>query len=146
MRRAAAKQQETHNGSVAADMPSLRTVMISLFALLLLAAGAFALAREKAGRELLGIHASCPPGYRTPEQVEAQERRERAAQGGAEEQEKEVEGVCRSARNPEPIGELLRMQTESGRRARGGQPAPRTGAYAAAVHTKEQIARTSGTL
>jgi hypothetical protein len=105
-------------------MPSLRTVLISMFALLLLAGGAFALAGDEARRELLGMHVSCPPGYRTAEQVEAQERRERAAQGGANEQDNEVEGVCRRAKNPEPIGELLQMQSESGPAApaRGSRP------------------------
>ena len=110
-------------------------------------------ARRRDG-ELLGQEVDCPPGYLSEEQLELRERREQRSasrpEGGSEqeaerEREGEAEG-CRAGKGPEPIGELLQIQTESGRRSRGGQGGVKTGAYAAAVARPAAIARASGTL
>src|SRR5262249_8873412 len=51
---------------------------------------------------------------------------------------------CRNRSAPDGVADLVTMQTASGRRARGGQPGVRAGAYAAAVREKDALA--SGTL
>ena len=110
----------------------------------------------EARRELLGQEA-CPPGYLGQEQLELRERREqRAGARGRGEAERERErgereeaggeGTCRAGKGPEPIGELMQIQNESGRRARGGQAGVKTGAYASAVADAKRIATASGTL
>jgi photosystem II stability/assembly factor-like uncharacterized protein len=136
----------------------LRRVLLALFSLLLVAGAVLALMGGEARRELLGQEAGCPPGYLSGEQLELRERRERRAQGEAEggeaEREREAEKEreegggesCRTAKGPEPIGELMQIQNESGRRARGGQAGVKTGAYASAVADARQIATASGTL
>src|SRR4051794_16281825 len=98
---------------VGADMPSLRTVALSLLALLLLACGAFALVGGEAKRELLGQAESCPPGYVSGEAKEREERREKLAQkaqGGEVAVGKEADGGeregCAARKQPEKIGDL----------------------------------------
>ena len=130
-----------------------RRVLLALFSLLLVAGAAFALMGGEARRELLGQEAKCPPGYLGAEQLELRERRERRARGETEKGDAERkreealgEGTCRAAKGPEPIGELMQIQNESGRRARGGQAGVKTGAYASAVADAKRIATASGTL
>src|SRR5690349_1048540 len=122
-------------------MPSLRTISLSLLALLLLAGGAFALVGGEAKRELLGQEEACPPGYVSGEAKEREERRERLANGGKAERggEKKIEG-CQSRKQPEKIGDLLAMQGQSGRNARGGREGVRSGAYANAVRQRAGLA------
>ena len=97
------------------------------------------------------------PGGRLParlpaaeEQLELRERREQraaGARGRGEAERPSASGArARGARRgrpaaprkgPEPIGELMQIQNESGRRARGGQAGVKTGAYASAVARRE---------
>jgi photosystem II stability/assembly factor-like uncharacterized protein len=135
---------------------SRRALALALLALSIAAGAAYVLLGEEARRELLGQEVDCPPGYLSEEQLELRERREQRSasrpEGGSEqeaEREREREGEaegCRAGKGPEPIAELMQIQTESGRRSRGGQGGVKTGAYAAAVERQRAIARASGTL
>jgi hypothetical protein len=91
----------------------------------------------------------CPPGYVSAERQASDAARERRAEvngvrarAGAESDT--PAGACRSLRAPERASDLLAVQTDSGRRARGGQAALKTGAYAAAVRQAEAMPAAAG--
>ena len=127
-----------------------RTLSVALLAIALLAAAAFAFTRGGDGRRFAE---ACPPGYVTEAQHEARERRAlrgakaagdtgtvRAVEAERERESRDGGADCRRNKAPEAQAELLTVQQESGRRARGGQPAPRSGAYPAALRQRERIA------
>ena len=132
---------------------AFRRVLLALLSLLIVAGAAFALIGGEAGASCWARRRVCPPGYLGEKQLELRERREQRARGETEKGDAERkreealgEGSCRAGKGPEPIGELMQIQTESGRRARGGQGGVKTGAYASAVADAKRIATASGTL
>jgi hypothetical protein len=93
---------------------------------------------------------ACPPGFVSGERLASEALRERRAQVNAlrpavRESDRPLgPSACRSRSAPERIGELLTIQNESGRRARGGQAGVRRGAYAAAVRQAARLDSAAG--
>ncbi len=105
--------------------------------------------RSIAALPLAKVATGCPAGFVTPERLASEQARERRAvinglRPAAGPEADRTAGGCRARSVPEHTGELLTVQTESGRRARGGQPGVRGGAYAAAVRDRDRMA--AGTL
>src|SRR5690348_10615724 len=118
------------------------------------AVGSVAVVAAVAGVHSVGSAAppagrGCPPGYVSPARGAAEAARERRAEVAglrvrAADTAPLAGCVARSA--PERPADLLAAQLDSGRRARGGQPALRSGAYAAAVREHARMAAADGTL
>jgi photosystem II stability/assembly factor-like uncharacterized protein len=125
---------------------SFRRVGLALAAVALVS---FAGTRSVTPRPAVTVAHGCPPGFVSPERLASDQTRERRAEvnGLRAPVRAEIEspaGTCRARKAPERTSELLTIQADSGRRARGGQPALRFGAYAAALNEREQMA--AGTL
>ena len=125
-----------------------RMGFLTLTAVLLLALGLTRSVNPPGGASATAQ--GCPPGFVSPGQLASGSAREqRATVNGLRTKTVESDlpaGSCRSLRAPEHASDLMAMQTESGRRARGGVAAVKTGAYAAAVKQADALpAPTTGT-
>jgi photosystem II stability/assembly factor-like uncharacterized protein len=95
-----------------------------------------------AGRAAVAV-GGCPPGYDSGAQQQLHatlERRAEVAGLRPAGTDPRPTGGCRARSAPERPADLLAAQSDSGRRARGGQAAPRRGAYAAAVREHAALA------
>jgi photosystem II stability/assembly factor-like uncharacterized protein len=129
-------------------MPQRLSRRLVPVALLLISLVAIASLRSVQGPGLARARA-CPPGSVPAARVFAAQERERRAQvsglrGGAGERDGTPQ-ACRALRAPEGSADLLAMQGDSGRRARGGQPALKAGAYAAGAREAAALPSTGGT-
>src|SRR6476646_61626 len=107
---------------------SRRATLIGVL-VLVAAAAAFAVARVRGDREGEREAEACPPGYVSGEEHGEEGEGERDAAKG-----------CTARKHPESKADLLKIQGESGNRARGGQAGVRSGAYAAAVRQRARLA------
>jgi photosystem II stability/assembly factor-like uncharacterized protein len=127
--------------------PSRRIALLALPALLLLAVGAFALVRSHRDE---AVAQACPPGFASPAERQLELSREHASEGDGPDAEAAAEkssgAGCTPRKHPESKGDLLKMQGNSGRSARGGAPGVRSGAYAHAVRQRARLAANAGTL
>ena len=125
-----------------------RTGVLAVAAVLLMAAGLTRSVKPNGGASAKAQ--ACPAGFVSASALASQAARERRAEvNGLRARVRESElasGACRRAGAPERVGDLLSVQNDSGRRARGGQVAIKTGAYAAAARQAEALgAPTAGT-
>src|SRR4051812_27667512 len=117
----------------------MSSVSVPRRASLVLAAGVFVVAlagtRSVTPREAATVAGPCPPGFVSADAQASQLNRERRAEVAglrARDAGDRPSGACRARSAPERAADLLTVQADSGRRARGGQAGVKPGAYAAA--------------
>src|SRR3954452_4696775 len=131
-------------------MPPLRVPARTAFAAVgsvLVVAAVAGVRSGNAGPPVQRTAARCPAGYVAAGAGAARERRAEVA-GLRVRDRAEAAPLARClARNaPERPADLLTLQQDSGRRARGGQAGLRSGAYAAAVRQHARLAAAPSTL
>src|SRR4051794_39355988 len=126
---------------------SRREGLLVLAAILVLAFGLTRSVNRPSGAP--AVARACPPGFVSgSEQASAAVRERRAEVNGSRVRpsapENETPAGCRRTSAPERVSDLTAAQTDSGRRARGGQGELKSGAYAAAVRQADALSAAVG--